>query len=307
MKIKVNLVLDTNNFGHIIKLSEQRIVSDVSYDPVDNVPELNPREFARTVRAAHDGKGNASFLHTSKPRVIEKIIEIMQKTNIDWNVHDIGNELSKLTTPYKPASASPALHMLTHYGYVKNVMPGFFRLTKLGQKHPQGKMLPFIFHKGKDGFAPPTTRYRGKPVANKLLKVMQEKPDNEWHTSSLTKIMVADGSAPGSPSGQISALEKAGYIEHVRLGVVHLTNKGKEADITQRIERAYRERVYQQHVSEKRQPRQRQQWTEEAIEELKKYSNDKTPVPEISELMNRSQGSLRQKALELGIPLGHRR
>jgi hypothetical protein len=40
---------------------------------------------------------------------------------------------------------------------------------------------------------------------------------------------------------------------------------------------------------------------------LKQHSRARTPIANIVKLMKRSEGSLRQKALTLGIGLGHRR
>jgi hypothetical protein len=40
---------------------------------------------------------------------------------------------------------------------------------------------------------------------------------------------------------------------------------------------------------------------------LRAHSKTKTPVAKIAKLTKRSVGSLRQKALKLGIRLGHRR
>jgi hypothetical protein len=48
-------------------------------------------------------------------------------------------------------------------------------------------------------------------------------------------------------------------------------------------------------------------WTKAQLTELRKYSKDKLPVKNISRLMKRTPGALRQKARELGIRLGHRR
>ena len=48
-------------------------------------------------------------------------------------------------------------------------------------------------------------------------------------------------------------------------------------------------------------------WTTADIAELKKYSKDKMSVAKISKTMKRTIGALRQKALHLGLPLGHRR
>jgi hypothetical protein len=48
-------------------------------------------------------------------------------------------------------------------------------------------------------------------------------------------------------------------------------------------------------------------WTKSQAAELKKYSKDRLPVAKISKAMKRTVGALRQKALHLGLPLGHRR
>jgi hypothetical protein len=53
--------------------------------------------------------------------------------------------------------------------------------------------------------------------------------------------------------------------------------------------------------------RVRREWTKEDVRELKAHSRSKTPVAKISKLLKRTIGALRQKALELGISLGHRR
>ena len=51
----------------------------------------------------------------------------------------------------------------------------------------------------------------------------------------------------------------------------------------------------------------RKEWTKEHERELKGHSRAKTPVVKISKLMKRTEGALRQKALQLEIGLGHRR
>jgi hypothetical protein len=51
----------------------------------------------------------------------------------------------------------------------------------------------------------------------------------------------------------------------------------------------------------------RREWTKADLKELKDHSKARTPVDKISKLTKRTVGSLRQKALILGIGLGHRR
>jgi hypothetical protein len=51
----------------------------------------------------------------------------------------------------------------------------------------------------------------------------------------------------------------------------------------------------------------RREWTKEDIREIKGHSRARTPVVEMSKLMKRTAGALRQKAWDLGLALGHRR
>lgn len=45
----------------------------------------------------------------------------------------------------------------------------------------------------------------------------------------------------------------------------------------------------------------------EDVKLLKQHSKARTPVAKIAKQMKRTEGSLRQKARQLAIPLGHRR
>jgi hypothetical protein len=51
----------------------------------------------------------------------------------------------------------------------------------------------------------------------------------------------------------------------------------------------------------------RREYTKSDIKDLKAHSKARTPVVEIARMTNRTVGSLRQKALKLGIGLGHQR
>jgi len=48
-------------------------------------------------------------------------------------------------------------------------------------------------------------------------------------------------------------------------------------------------------------------WTKEDFRDLRAHSKARTPVVKISKAMKRTVGALRQKALKLGIGLGHQR
>jgi hypothetical protein len=51
----------------------------------------------------------------------------------------------------------------------------------------------------------------------------------------------------------------------------------------------------------------RKQYTTSDVKMLRMHSKARTPVSKPTKLMKRSEGSLRQKALKLGIGLGHQR
>lgn len=51
----------------------------------------------------------------------------------------------------------------------------------------------------------------------------------------------------------------------------------------------------------------RREYTKEDEKILRAHSKAQTPLEKIAKEMKRTGGSLRQKAIKLGIPLGHRR
>jgi hypothetical protein len=51
----------------------------------------------------------------------------------------------------------------------------------------------------------------------------------------------------------------------------------------------------------------RRPFTKDDIKTLKAHSKARTPISKITKQMKRTEGSLRQKALKLGIGLGHTR
>jgi hypothetical protein len=51
----------------------------------------------------------------------------------------------------------------------------------------------------------------------------------------------------------------------------------------------------------------RREWTKEDVREIRGHSRARTSVAKMSKLMKRTAGALRQKAWDLGLPLGHRR
>jgi hypothetical protein len=57
----------------------------------------------------------------------------------------------------------------------------------------------------------------------------------------------------------------------------------------------------------KNKPLARKPWTKEDVRELRAHSKAKTPVAKVAKAMNRTEGAVRQKAMAIGIGLGHRR
>jgi hypothetical protein len=51
----------------------------------------------------------------------------------------------------------------------------------------------------------------------------------------------------------------------------------------------------------------RKPYTASDIKMLKSHSKARTPVSKVAKIMKRTEGSLRQKAVSLGIGLGHQR
>ena len=51
----------------------------------------------------------------------------------------------------------------------------------------------------------------------------------------------------------------------------------------------------------------RREYTKADVKELRAHSKARTPVAKLVKMTKRTEGSLRQKALKLGIKLGHRR
>jgi hypothetical protein len=59
--------------------------------------------------------------------------------------------------------------------------------------------------------------------------------------------------------------------------------------------------------TKKTKARARREWTAADLNALRSHSKQRTPVLKISKQMKRTIGALRQKALVLGIGLGHQR
>ncbi|MGY4625294.1 hypothetical protein [Bradyrhizobium sp. USDA 4486] len=58
-------------------------------------------------------------------------------------------------------------------------------------------------------------------------------------------------------------------------------------------------------MAKKAKKRVRREYTASDVKELRAHSKAKTPVAKIAKSMKRSEASLRQKAMTLGMPLGH--
>jgi len=60
-------------------------------------------------------------------------------------------------------------------------------------------------------------------------------------------------------------------------------------------------------MAKKAQKRTLVRYSKDDVKALKAHSKARTPVKNIAREMKRTEGSLRQKALKLGIGLGHQR
>ncbi len=60
-------------------------------------------------------------------------------------------------------------------------------------------------------------------------------------------------------------------------------------------------------MAKKAKPIARRPFSKDDIKTLKAHSRARTPVAKIAKEMKRTEGSLRQKALKLGLGLGHQR
>ena len=65
--------------------------------------------------------------------------------------------------------------------------------------------------------------------------------------------------------------------------------------------------TFEEHIVAKAKKAVREPYTATDIKLLKQHLKSRTPIAKISKQMKRSEGSLRQKALALGIGLGHQR
>jgi hypothetical protein len=58
-------------------------------------------------------------------------------------------------------------------------------------------------------------------------------------------------------------------------------------------------------MAKKAKKRIRRAYSADDVKQLRAHSKARTPVVKIAKQMKRTEGSLRQKAITLGIPLGH--
>jgi hypothetical protein len=59
--------------------------------------------------------------------------------------------------------------------------------------------------------------------------------------------------------------------------------------------------------SHKKSRTKRRAWSKGDVTALRGHSKKRTPVASIARTLKRSAGAIRQKALSLGLPIGHRR
>ncbi|MDA9440425.1 hypothetical protein XH98_15130 [Bradyrhizobium sp. CCBAU 51745] len=60
-------------------------------------------------------------------------------------------------------------------------------------------------------------------------------------------------------------------------------------------------------MAKKAKKRTRRPYSADDVKQLRAHSKARTPIAKIAKQMKRTEGSLRQKAIKLGIGLGHQR
>jgi hypothetical protein len=60
-------------------------------------------------------------------------------------------------------------------------------------------------------------------------------------------------------------------------------------------------------ISKKSSRSKRRAWSKGDVTALRSHSKKKTPTASIARTLHRSAGAIRQKAISLGLPIGHRR
>ena len=60
-------------------------------------------------------------------------------------------------------------------------------------------------------------------------------------------------------------------------------------------------------AKQRKKKRVRKEWSKLDLSELRKHSKARTAVIKLEKLFKRRAGTLRQKAMKLGLPLGHQR
>jgi hypothetical protein len=60
-------------------------------------------------------------------------------------------------------------------------------------------------------------------------------------------------------------------------------------------------------MAKKAKKRTYKMWTPADLRELKKHSREKTPVSKVAKSMKRTEATVRMKAYQLGLSIGHRR
>ena len=63
----------------------------------------------------------------------------------------------------------------------------------------------------------------------------------------------------------------------------------------------------EQHKMPRKKTAHRNPWTKEDVRDLKAHSKARTPVSKVAKALKRTEGAIRQKALAIGVGIGHRR
>jgi hypothetical protein len=232
--------------------------------------KVSPQRFAEEIRRSQKGGDQ------KHSRVHECVLIIMQRyPNDRWQAKEVEKILSG-EFKYRPNSTSVALSGLKKNGYVENPGIGIHVLTEKGRNHkpsldasePQMDPKPFT---PRNGSAMEELILNHFPKGEKFLlrdAMNLFLKDGRWKDTSASKCL--------------SELVVKGLVLRLTLGVYMIPSEGPKKG-------------------------EKQPWTEENVAYIKQASIDCTPVEVIAKKLKRSPGAVRQKALDLGIPLGKRR
>jgi len=144
MKMRVTFEIDSSNYGCIIRLQEDGVVSKVISTSVEDVMPDREKAVIKMKEYRNGHSVSAARVKTSSDlRAVELVVAIMQSDpDSVWHIEEIGARLHS-GFGHHPTTASSTMSILKKHGYVNHVSVGNWKLSELGCKHEQNVPLPF--------------------------------------------------------------------------------------------------------------------------------------------------------------------